>query len=161
MAVRIQNGGTINFGTFGAGATITHFRLLVGAVNLAIAAVDTSRVIANGGQAQFSTGAIDVVLPSNDLNNAGYRAFIDLALNGTNAILVDAMVSMQHSGVRNRLFAAERHRLGHFDRKRLRSVPSCLLIPSKRKGRHPHAPWCLRGRVWLADDTVGGWMVRT
>ena len=93
MAVRIQNGGTINFGTLGAAATITHFRLRIGAANFAVQTVDTNRVIANGGQAQFSAGAIDVVLPSNDLTNAGHQAFVNLALNGTNAILVDAMTS--------------------------------------------------------------------
>ena len=93
MAIRAQNAAIENFGTFAAETTVTHARALVGSDILTTRPLTTPRTIAAGGQAQFSIGEIDFVFPANHLQNAGYNAFIGLALNGTNALTVKLMTS--------------------------------------------------------------------
>lgn len=93
MAVRIQNSGAVNFGTFGAETVVTHGRLTVGSGILTTRPLTAQRTIANGGQAEFAIGEIDVVIPANELVNEGLNALLALALNGTNAILVDLMTA--------------------------------------------------------------------
>ena len=91
MAIRIENNGIINFGTLAAETVITHARISVGNNVLMVRPLTTSRTVAVGGQAQFSIGEIDIVFPSNELQNAGFHALLSLALDGTNTMLIDAM----------------------------------------------------------------------
>ena len=91
MAVRIQNGEEIDFGTLAAETAITHARVSVGGSILFTRPLTTARTIAAGGGARFNVGDIDIVLPSNELQDAGYKALLDMALDGTTVMTVDAM----------------------------------------------------------------------
>ena len=93
MAVRIQNTGVENFGTFLAAATVTHARAQVGSAILTTRPLATTRTIAVGGQAEFAIGEIDLVFPANEMLNAGLNALLTLALDGTNAITIKLMTS--------------------------------------------------------------------
>ena len=93
MAVRIQNGATVNFGAFGAQTTVTHARVQVGGSTLTIRPLDNQRTIVANGQAEFPAGDIDLVIPANELENPGLNALLALALNGANAMAVDLMVN--------------------------------------------------------------------
>ena len=74
MAVRIENTGVLNFGTFLAQAVVTHARAQVGTAILATRPLTTTRTIAVGGQAEFAIGEIDLLFPANELENAGLNA---------------------------------------------------------------------------------------
>ena len=91
MAVRIQNGAVLNFGTLLASTTITNARIMYGANIVTTRPLTTNRTIGAGGQAQFSVGEIDLVFPANQLVNAGYNAILAEAFDGTNAFLVDLL----------------------------------------------------------------------
>ena len=93
MAVRVENTGVLNFGTFLAQAVVTHARAQVGTAILTTRALTTTRTIAVGGQAEFAIGEIDLLFPANELENAGLNALIALALDGTNSITVKLMTS--------------------------------------------------------------------
>ena len=93
MAVRVENGVAVNFGTFGAETTVTHARVSVGTNILTTRPLANQRTIANGGQAEFAVGAIDLVFPANQLENAGLNALLELALDGSNAMLVDLLTN--------------------------------------------------------------------
>ena len=93
MAVRIQNTGVVNFGTFLAAATITHARAQVGSDVLTTRPLTTTRTIAIGGQAEFAIGEIDLIFPANQMENAGLNALLALALDGTNSLTIKAMTS--------------------------------------------------------------------
>ena len=93
MAVRIENTGVENFGTFLAQAVVTHARAQVGSAILTTRPLATQRTIAVGGQAEFAVGEIDFVFPANQLENAGYNALLALALDGTNSLTVKLMTS--------------------------------------------------------------------
>ena len=93
MAVRVENTGVLNFGTFLASATVTHARAQVGTAILTTRALTTTRTIAVGGQAEFAIGEIDLLFPANELENAGLNALIALALDGTNSITIKLMTS--------------------------------------------------------------------
>ena len=54
-------------------------------------ALTTSRTIAASGEAEFAIGDLDIVFQSEDLEDAGYSAFLALALDGTNALDIDIM----------------------------------------------------------------------
>ena len=91
MAIRVQNGAVINFGTLAAETEITHGRISVGSAVLATRPLATQRTVAAGGQAQFDIGEIDLVFPKNQLEDAGLSALLALALDGTNTLNIDAM----------------------------------------------------------------------
>ena len=93
MAVRVSNGAAENFGTFAAETAVTHFRGTIGTTELFTTTLTTARTIAANGQAAFAIGELDLLFPSGDLGDAGYAAFLALALNGTNVVLVDLMTS--------------------------------------------------------------------
>ena len=93
MAVRIENTGVLNFGTFLAQAVVTHARAQVGSAILTTRMLATTRTIAVGGQAEFAVGEIDLLFPANEMENAGYNALFALALNGTNSITIKLMTS--------------------------------------------------------------------
>ena len=93
MAVRIQNGAVVNFGTFVDETTVTHARLRVGSSLLTTRQLNNARTVAAGGQAQFNVGDIDLVFPAGEFENAGLNALLALALDGSNAITIDAMTS--------------------------------------------------------------------
>lgn len=93
MAVRIQNGAAVNFGTFVAETVVTHARITVGSGILTTRPLTTQRTVAAGGQAEFAVGEIDVVIPANELVNEGLNALLALALNGTNTMLVDLLTA--------------------------------------------------------------------
>ena len=102
MAIRIENTNAVNFGTFDAETTVTHARALVGSDILTTRPLATQRTIAANGQAQFDAGEIDLVFPSNQMENAGYNALLALALDGTNALtiklLTDATTEVTTTG---------------------------------------------------------------
>ena len=91
MAVRVQNGEILNFGNFGAAATVTHGRISIGADVLTVRPLAVNRDIALGGQAEFAIGEIDLLHPSNQYENAGWNALLALAFNGVNSFNVDLM----------------------------------------------------------------------
>ena len=94
MAVRVENTSIVNFGTFGAAATVTHFRVSIGNVAIFTRPLTTSRVIAIGGQAQFAADELDFLFPSNQLDDAGYEDLLDLAFDGSNSFNVDLLTSV-------------------------------------------------------------------
>ena len=94
MAVRIENTGVLNFGTFLAQAVVTHARAQVGAAILTTRPLASTRTIAVGGQAEFAVGEIDLLFPANQMVNAGLNALFALALDGTNAITIKLMTSL-------------------------------------------------------------------
>ena len=93
MAVRVENTGVLNFGTFLAAATVSHARAQVGSDILTTRPLATTRMIAVGGQAEFAVGEIDFLFPANEMINAGLNALIALALDGTNSITIKLMTS--------------------------------------------------------------------
>ena len=93
MAVRIENGAAINFGTFEAETEITHGRISVGNAVLTTRPLANARTIAADGQAQFDVGEIDLIIQAGDLDNAGLNALLALALDGNNELNIDAMTS--------------------------------------------------------------------
>ena len=93
MAVRVQNGAILNFGTFLAQTTITHARVTYGANIVTTRPLATNRTIGAGGQAQFAVGEIDLVFPANQLENAGYNGILSEAFDGTNTFLVDLLTN--------------------------------------------------------------------
>lgn len=93
MAVRIENTGVLNFGTFLAQAVVTHARAQVGSDVLTTRPLATTRTIAIGGQAEFAIGEIDLRFPANQMENAGLNALLALALDGTNTVTIKLMTS--------------------------------------------------------------------
>lgn len=93
MAVRIENGAIVNFGTFAAQTTVTHARALVGSAILTTRPLATARTIAANGQAEFAIGEIDLVFPANQMSNAGLNALLAWALDGTNELIIRLMTS--------------------------------------------------------------------
>ena len=93
MAVRIENTGVLNFGTFLAQAVVTHARAQVGSDVLTTRPLATQRTIAIGGQAEFAIGEIDLLFPANQMENAGLNALLALALDGTNTVTIKLMTS--------------------------------------------------------------------
>ena len=91
MAIRVQNGATVNFGTFAAETTVTHSRITYGGEIVTTRPLTTPRTVAVGGQAEFAVGEIDLVFPANELVNAGLNAILAEAFDGTNAFLVDLL----------------------------------------------------------------------
>ena len=91
MAVRIENGEAINFGTLAAETVITHGRVSVGNVVLVTRPLATNRTIAANGQAEFAIGDIDLLFPANEYENGGYQDLLELAFDGTNSFNIDAM----------------------------------------------------------------------
>ena len=78
MAIRIQNGEILNFGTFAAAARVTHARVgRSGSTTMVTKALTTPRSIAINGSAQFAIGEIDLVYPKNDMNDAGMKDMLD------------------------------------------------------------------------------------
>ena len=93
MAVRVENGSSEDFGEFVAEVDVTHARASVGSTVLVTRPLTTQRTVAAGGRAEFAVGAIDLVFPSNDLENDGYSALLALAFDGTNSLNIDLMTS--------------------------------------------------------------------
>ena len=93
MAVRVENSGAINFGTFASAAVVTHARAQFGTAILTTRALTTQRTIAAGEQGEFANGDLDLVFPANQLENAGLNALLSLALDGTNALTIKLMTS--------------------------------------------------------------------
>ena len=91
MAVRVSNGAAENFGTFATEVDVSHFRGTIGTTEFFTAALTTARTVAADGQAEFAIGELDLLFPSGDFGDAGYSAFLALALDGTNVVLVDLL----------------------------------------------------------------------
>lgn len=91
MAIRVQNGAAVNFGTLATETTITHARMSYGGGVVCTRPLTTPRTIAAGGQAEFAIGEIDIVFPANQLVNAGYNNILADAFDGTHEFNVDAM----------------------------------------------------------------------
>ena len=93
MAIRVQNGAVINFGTFDAETTVTHARVTYGTDIVTTRPLTTQRTVAANGQAEFAVGEIDLVFPANELVNAGLNAILADAFDGSNAFLVDLLTA--------------------------------------------------------------------
>ena len=89
MAVRVQNGEVLNFGVFGAAATVTHARVGFGSTTLATAALGSERSVSSGSSLEFAVGDIDLVFPSGALEDAGLSGL--LALYFAQDVWVDLM----------------------------------------------------------------------
>ena len=78
MAIRIQNGEILNFGTFAAAARVTHARIgRSSSTTMVTKALTTPRTIAINGSAQFAIGEIDLVYPKNQMDDAGMKDMLD------------------------------------------------------------------------------------
>lgn len=73
MAVRFQNKIAFNFGTFGADATVTHFRVQKGTTILTTKTLTTSRAVVTNQQAEFAIGALDLLFPRGEMTDAGMQ----------------------------------------------------------------------------------------
>ena len=91
MAIRVQNGEAINFGTLVAETVITHARVGFGSATLTTRPLDTDRTVAAGGQAEFAIGEIDLVFPSGQMEDDGISAA--WALYFAQNVWIDAMTS--------------------------------------------------------------------
>ena len=89
MAIRVQNGEIINFGTLDAETTVTHARIGFGSNALVVRPLTTQRTIAANGQGQFAVGDIDIVFPANELNDDGLSDL--LALYFAQNVWIDLM----------------------------------------------------------------------
>ena len=93
MGIRIENADDINFGTLDTQTVLTHGRVSVGAVVLGTEPLSEQITIKAGGSAENGPGSIDLLFPSNRLEDDGFSAFLALALNGRNVLQVDMMTS--------------------------------------------------------------------
>lgn len=89
MAVRVENGEVLNFGVFGADATVTHARVGFGTTTLVSAALGKERSVPSGASLEFAVGDIDLVFPSGDMEDDGLSAV--LALYFAQEVWVDLM----------------------------------------------------------------------
>ena len=78
----------------------------------------TARTVAANGQAAFAIGELDLLFPSGDFGDAGYAAFLALALDGTNVVLGGPDDQFNRGGQRVGLLAAGRDQLDPFYRGR-------------------------------------------
>ena len=92
MAIRVQNGGNINFGVLLAETIITHARVGFGSNDLTVRSLLTTRTIAIGGQAQFDIGEIDLVFRAGDMLDPGLSDLLNLYFS--QAVYIDAMTSL-------------------------------------------------------------------
>ena len=90
MAVRVENGEALAFGTFAAEAEVTHFRVTRGAHRLVDGRPLASAVTVGANEGcQFAEGEIDLLFPANELEDAGLKQMIDAEF--AHSITVDLM----------------------------------------------------------------------
>ena len=95
MAVRVQNGANINFGTFGAEATVSHVRIRRASDNgqPVVKALSSPVAVGSGEQFQIDAGNLDIVYPAGDLGNTHMRAVVEAywGSGGSLSMEIDAM----------------------------------------------------------------------
>ena len=95
MAVRVQNGADINFGTFGAAATVTHIRIRRASDNgqPVVKALASSVAVAANTPFQIDENNLDILYPSGDLTDAHMKAVVESywGVGGTLNMEIDAM----------------------------------------------------------------------
>ena len=69
MGQLVANGAVMDFGDFGAGATVTRFRPKRGTAIGSWRNLDNSRVIAANGSAEFATGELEFKFNSGELGD--------------------------------------------------------------------------------------------
>ena len=76
MAVRVQNGEALNFGTFTGTVTVTHARIGHGSTTLVVRPLAAERTVNSGAALEFIAGDIDLVFPSGQLEDTGLSALL-------------------------------------------------------------------------------------
>ena len=89
MAVRVQNGESLNFGTFSAEVTVTHARVGFGSQTLVVRPLATDRTVAAGREPEFLAGDIQLVFPSGEMEDTGLSALLGTYFS--QAVWVDLM----------------------------------------------------------------------
>ncbi len=79
MAIRVENGAGLNFGTFGAAATVSHIRIRRGSDDgqPVVKALGTPVTVAVNEQFAINPGNLDIVYPAGDLTNAHMLALVE------------------------------------------------------------------------------------
>ena len=97
MAVQIANGAAINFGTFGAAATVTHIRFRRGSDDgqPVVKALATAKAVGNGEEFEIPEGGLTVRYPSGDVTDAHMRALVEgyWGTGGSLSVEIDAMTN--------------------------------------------------------------------
>ena len=95
MAVRVQNGADINFGTFGAAATVTHVRVRRASDDgqPVVAQLSASVAVASDEQFQIDEGNLDFLYPSGDMGDTHMQAVVEAywGSGGSLSMEIDAM----------------------------------------------------------------------
>lgn len=93
MAVRIQNGSVLNFGTFGANTSVSHVRVSRGTKKILDGHALTGGAVTvdANGTCQFAVGALDLVFPKGAMEDEGLKQMLDAEF--ANSIKVELMTS--------------------------------------------------------------------
>ena len=90
MAVRVQNGADINFGTFATAVTVSHIRIQKSGAAPSVKALQADVAVGANENFRIPEGDLDVLYPSGDLSDAHMDALVKSYWNGE-TFQIDAM----------------------------------------------------------------------
>lgn len=102
MAVRIQNSNSMNFGTFGTQAVVSHIRAkTAGGMVIGTKQLTSPVTIAANRSAEFVVGAIDFVFAKGQLEDAGLQDILNNYFDSADTeieLLTDSATEVAVSG---------------------------------------------------------------